>query len=147
MPTSNGGQRMPRYVHSLWHRKRHHSLITICQHCTAVPCFQTREHRTNRCLRLEAILAMQQPGKHEFTRNNLSMFRCPWAKIKRLEAKTGVNNRTKLQSLCEKRWGRRANALYTFRSAFTAVVSALEYLVWRLIGMAKHGTTCCSKKV
>ena len=73
-------------------------------------------------------MAMQQPGKYEFTRNNLSMFRRPWAKIKRLEAKTGVNNRTKLQSLCEKRWDRHANALYTFRSAFTVVVSALEYL-------------------
>ena len=56
------------------------------------------------------------------------MFRCPWAKIKRLEAKTGTNNKTKLQSLCEPRWARRANALYTFRSALTVVVSALEYL-------------------
>ena len=73
-------------------------------------------------------MAVQQPGKYEFNRNNLSMFSCPWAKITRLQAKTGVNNRTKLQSLCEKRWARHANALYTFRSAFTAVVSALEYL-------------------
>ena len=56
------------------------------------------------------------------------MFWRPCAKIKRLEVKTGVNNKTKLQSLCERRWARRANALYTFRSAFTAVVSALEYL-------------------
>ena len=31
MPTSNGGQRMPRYVHCLWQQKRHHSLVTICQ--------------------------------------------------------------------------------------------------------------------
>ena len=31
MPTSNGGQRMPRYVHSLWQRKCLHSLVTICQ--------------------------------------------------------------------------------------------------------------------
>ena len=85
-------------------------------------------HRTDRCLRLKAILAMQQPGKYEFTRNNLSMFSRPWAKIKRLEAKTGMNNKTKLQSLCEMIWTRRANALCTFRSTFRAVASALEYL-------------------
>ena len=118
---------MPGYVHSLWQRKRHHSLVTICQH-SAVLSFQTPVHRTDRCLRLEAILAMQQPGKYEFTRNNLSMFSRPRAKIKRLEAKTGMNNKTKLQSLCEMRWARRANALYTFRSTFTAAASALEYM-------------------
>ena len=32
---------------------------------------------------------MLQPGKYEFTRNNLSMFSRRWVKIKRLEAKTG----------------------------------------------------------
>ena len=48
--------------------------------------------------------------------------------MKGLEAKTSRNNKIKLQSLCEMRWARRANDLYTFRSAFTAVVSALEYL-------------------
>ena len=42
---------------------------------------------------------MQQPGKYEFNRNNLSMFSRPCAKIKRLEAKTGMNNKTKLQAL------------------------------------------------
>ena len=85
-------------------------------------------HRSDRCLRLEAILAMQQPRKYEFTRNNLSMFSRPWAKIKKLEAKTGMNNKTKLQSLCETRWARHADALYTFTSTFTAVASALEYM-------------------
>ena len=39
-----------------------------------------------------------------------------------------MNNRTKLQSLCVTRWSIRANALYTFKYAFTVVVIALEYL-------------------
>ena len=46
----------------------------------------------------------------------------------RLEAKAGMNNMTKLQSLCEPRWARCDNAVYTFMSAFRVVVSALEYM-------------------
>ena len=59
---------------------------------------------------------MQQPGKYEFTRNNLSMFSRRWVKIKRLEAKTGHEQKTMLQLLCETRWARHVNALYTLRS-------------------------------
>lgn len=39
-----------------------------------------------------------------------------------------MERRTKLRSLCETRWFSRADALFTFKSAFTAVVSALEIL-------------------
>ena len=44
------------------------------------------------------------------------------------DARAAMNKRTKLQSLCETRWTSRANALYTFKSALTVVVTALEYL-------------------
>ncbi len=44
------------------------------------------------------------------------------------DARAAMNNRTQLQSLCETRWTSRANALYTFKSALTVVVTALEYL-------------------
>ena len=40
----------------------------------------------------------------------------------------GMNNRTNLQSLFETRWSSRETSLYTFKSAFIAVVTALEYL-------------------
>ena len=44
------------------------------------------------------------------------------------DAKASMDNRTKLQSLSETRWASSVNAQYTFRSAFTVTVSALEYL-------------------
>ena len=44
------------------------------------------------------------------------------------DAQAGMNNITTLQSLCEIRWFSRPNALYTFKSAFTAVVTTLIYL-------------------
>ena len=50
-----------------------------------------------------------------------------------------MERRTKLQSLCETRWAARADALLTFRSAFTTVVSALEDL-WINHGDTKAGT-------
>lgn len=43
-------------------------------------------------------------------------------------AREQMERRTKLRSLCETRWFSRADALFTFKSAFTAVVSALEIL-------------------
>ena len=55
------------------------------------------------------------------------MFSLRWVKIKRLEAKTGHEQQNQT-TVCETRWARRAKALYTFRSTFTAVASALEYL-------------------
>ena len=39
-----------------------------------------------------------------------------------------MDRRAKLRTLCEKRWASRADALYTFRAAFTVVVQALEIL-------------------
>ena len=50
-----------------------------------------------------------------------------------------MERHTKLQSLCETRWADRADALLTFRSAFTTVVSALEDL-WINHGDMKAGT-------
>ena len=43
------------------------------------------------------------------------------------DAQADMNNITKLQSLCEIRLSSRANDLCTFKSAFTAVVTALDY--------------------
>ena len=43
------------------------------------------------------------------------------------DAQAGMNNITNRRSLCATRWPSRANVLYTFKSAFTAVVTALEY--------------------
>ena len=45
------------------------------------------------------------------------------------DVQAGVNTITNLQSLCDIRCSSRANALLTFKSAFTAVVTALEYLL------------------
>ena len=56
---------------------------------------------------------MHQPGKYVFTRKNYLCFEVHGL---RLEAKTGVNDKTKL------------TPLYTSRSAYTAVVSALTYM-------------------
>ena len=42
------------------------------------------------------------------------------------DAQAGSNNRTNLQSLCNIRLSSRANALYTSKSTFTAVVTALK---------------------
>ena len=44
------------------------------------------------------------------------------------DAQVGMKKITNLQSFCEIRWSSRANDLFTFRSAFTDVVTALEYL-------------------
>ena len=41
------------------------------------------------------------------------------------ESKLAMENRTKLQSLCETRWAARADALHTFRCSFPTVVTAL----------------------
>ena len=38
-----------------------------------------------------------------------------------------MNSIINLQSLCEIRWSNVANALYAFKSASTAVVTALDY--------------------
>jgi hypothetical protein len=43
-------------------------------------------------------------------------------------SKAEMENRTKLQSLCETRWAARADALKTFKAAFTTVVAALSDL-------------------
>ena len=43
------------------------------------------------------------------------------------DAQAGMNNITNMQSLCEIRLSSRANDLYTFKSAFTAVVTARDY--------------------
>lgn len=43
-------------------------------------------------------------------------------------AREQMEKRTKLRSLCETRWFSRADALFTFKSAFRAVVSALGIL-------------------
>ena len=43
-------------------------------------------------------------------------------------AQEALHNRKKLQSLCETRWASRAEALNTFKAAFTTVVSAVEQL-------------------
>ena len=42
--------------------------------------------------------------------------------------KDQLERRTKLRTLCETRWSSRADSLYTFRTAFAVVVSALETL-------------------
>ena len=42
--------------------------------------------------------------------------------------KDQLERRTKLRTLCETRWSSRADSRYTFRTAFTVVVSALETL-------------------
>jgi hypothetical protein len=39
-----------------------------------------------------------------------------------------MDKRTKLRTLCETRWTSRADALYTFKTAFPVVVHALERL-------------------
>ena len=39
-----------------------------------------------------------------------------------------MERRTKLKTLCETRWFSRADALYTFKTAFPAVVHSLEHL-------------------
>ncbi|XP_033762649.1 zinc finger MYM-type protein 1-like [Pecten maximus] len=43
-------------------------------------------------------------------------------------AKEEMEKRTKLQNLCETRWASRADALYTFKSAFSTIVDSLEVL-------------------
>ncbi|XP_033731590.1 zinc finger MYM-type protein 1-like [Pecten maximus] len=43
-------------------------------------------------------------------------------------AKEEMAKRTKLQNLCETRWASRADALYTFKSAFSTIVDSLEVL-------------------
>ena len=43
-------------------------------------------------------------------------------------AQEEMQKRTRLQSLCETRWASRADALYTFKAAYTSIVSALEVL-------------------
>ena len=58
------------------------------------------------------------------------------------DAQAGMNNRTNLQSLCETTWFSHVNALHTFKSALTAVVTALEHL--KKDGTAKPGATCPS---
>ena len=67
------------------------------------------------------------------------------------DAQAGTNRRTTLQSLCETRWSSRANTLYTFKSPFTAVITALEYLEEDVNGKARlhkkyclHHNTICS---
>ena len=60
------------------------------------------------------------------------------------DAQSGVNNRTNLQSLCEIIWSSRPNALFTFWSAFTDVITALEYL--EEDGTAKPDAICCPSK-
>lgn len=42
--------------------------------------------------------------------------------------KDQMENRTKLRTLCETRWSSRADALYTFKTAFPVIVHALEAL-------------------
>ena len=42
--------------------------------------------------------------------------------------KENMERRTKLKTLCETRWFSRADALYTFKTAFPVVVHFLEYL-------------------
>ena len=44
------------------------------------------------------------------------------------DTQAGMKGITNLQSLYEIRWSSRANVLYAFKSAFTAVVTALNYL-------------------
>ena len=39
-----------------------------------------------------------------------------------------MEQRAKLRTLCETRWASRADSLYTFRTAFSVVVQALESL-------------------
>ena len=46
-----------------------------------------------------------------------------------------MDKRTKLRTLCETRWTIRADALYTFKTAFPVVVHALE----RLQGLGDQG--------
>ena len=53
------------------------------------------------------------------------------------DAQVGMNNINNLQSHCEKRWFNRANALHIFKCAFTAVVTALEYMEENGDGKAK----------
>ncbi|KAJ8317583.1 hypothetical protein KUTeg_005487 [Tegillarca granosa] len=43
-------------------------------------------------------------------------------------AKGEMDKRTKLRTLCETRWSSRADALHTFKSSFSVVVSSLEAL-------------------
>ena len=56
------------------------------------------------------------------------------------DAQAGMHNIINLQSLCEIRWSSSANALYTFKSAFTDMVTGLEYLE---DGRAKPDAICC----
>lgn len=42
--------------------------------------------------------------------------------------KENMERRTKLKTLCETRWFSRADALYTYKTAFPVVVNSLEYL-------------------
>ena len=42
--------------------------------------------------------------------------------------KENMGRRTKLKTLCETRWFSRADALYSFKTAFPVVVHSLEYL-------------------
>ena len=39
-----------------------------------------------------------------------------------------MERRAKLRALCETRWASRADSLYTFRTAFSVVVQAVESL-------------------
>ena len=58
------------------------------------------------------------------------------------DAQVDMNNITNLQSLCEIRLSSRANDLCTFKYAFTAVVTDLDY--FEEDGTAKPDGTCPS---
>ncbi len=44
------------------------------------------------------------------------------------EARENMENKTKLQVLCDTRWASRANALFTFKASYDVIISALERL-------------------
>ena len=78
------------------------------------------------CVRNMMSTVQEIALKFDYSAKRLTAFTDELSKNQNV--KDQLERRTKLRTLCETRWSSRADSLYTFRTAFAVVVSALETL-------------------